>query len=96
MASNLLVGHTAYEDGQRCSGQWNDEWRAGKQSIDHSSNALANNGLLNICQKNRWQNVLYALRLNNECYYRMSQANKSRRPHLSLLLCFHRSMSQRQ
>lgn len=43
--------HTAYEDGERRSGQRNDKRRASEQRVDHSSNALANNGLLNICQE---------------------------------------------
>lgn len=51
---------TAYEDGQWRSGQWNDEWRASEQRIDHSSDALANNGLLNICQNNRTSLRFYA------------------------------------
>lgn len=46
---NTLRIPTTYKDGQWSSGQRNDERRTSKQRVDDSSNALANNGLLNIC-----------------------------------------------
>lgn len=55
---------TANEDGQRCCGQWDDKWRAGEQTVDHSSNALANDGLLDICQRQRSRNSAITLLLS--------------------------------
>lgn len=63
-SSDKTHTHTAYEDGQRRCGQWNDKWRAGEQTVDHSSNALADDGLLDICRWERSKNsVIKLLRL---------------------------------
>ena len=101
--------HTTYEDGQWCSGQWNDERWASKQNVDHSANALANNCFLNIYWHGKintslivcsWHQIISSLQHASHILYGVTRCSRStrwrKRQYLFLLLCFHHSVNQRR